>query len=515
MTDQETEIPRPQLYREIATTNDGMDITRGYTGPLLLPFDGILANRGGYDLSIYQQVRSDEEVKSALGQRQSAVTSCEWKVDAGGTRRVDKQAADWLSKQLLKARWDNVTEKMLFGVFYGYAVAEVIYGQDEGKIGIEAIKVRDRRRFRYGKDGDLRLLTRSQMTEGVPCERPYFWDFCCGADHDDEPYGMGLAHWLYWPVLFKRNGLKFWLIFLEKFGMPTAVGSYDENATTDEQRKLLYAARALQTDSGIIKPKSMDIDLIEAARSGTADYKVFHDTMNAAIQKATLGQTASTEGTPGKMGSENLRADVRADIVKSDADLVCESFNLGPLEWLVRWNFPTADLPRVYRVTEEPEDLDLRAERDSKVFGLGFRPTLAYVQDTYGGEWVEKQEAAQQLDENGQPIPPNAISGPEFAAPNRAVLALLRRHGASFAEGANADDPAATLAQQLDRRLLSAGREWQRKINAAVADAETLQQLEQQLLALSPELTLDEYATVFAEAMSAAQLAGRYDLLQG
>lgn len=511
----ENETTRPRLDREIATTGDGRDITRGYTGPLLLPFDSILAGRGGYDLQIYEQVLSDAEVKATLAQRHLAVTQCETQVDAGGDRRVDKQAAEFIRQQLHRIGWDNVTSKMLFGEFYGYAVAENIFKAEGSQIVLDRIKVRNRRRFRYDKDHNLRLLTQSNMTEGELCERPYFWDYCCGADHDDEPYGMGLAHWLYWPVLFKRNGIKFWLIFLEKFGMPTAVGSYDENATDTEQTKLLYAARALQVDSGVIKPKSMELDLLEAARSGTADYSALIEWANSSIQKVTLGQTASTQGSPGKLGNDDLAGDVRGDIIKAASDLICESFNRQVVAPLVRWNFPTAELPRVYRVTDEPEDLDVRAERDGKVFALGFKPTLAYVHDTYGGEWIEKAEAPPpELDAAGNPIPPNAISGPEFAAPNRAVFALLRRYGASFAEGAKADDSAVTLAQQLDSKLLSTGREWQRKINAAVADAETLEQLEQQLLSLSSELTLDEYATVFAEAMTAAQLAGRYDLTQ-
>ena len=79
-----------------------------------------------------------------------------------------------------------------------------------------------------------------------------------------------------------------------------------------------------------------------AARSGTADYKALQDQMDAVIQKVVLGQTASTQGTPGKMGNENLQSDVRDDIIKADADLICESWNTGPAVWLTQWNFPGA-----------------------------------------------------------------------------------------------------------------------------------------------------------------------------
>jgi len=117
---------RPEIGREIATTADGIDITRGFTGPLLTPYDSVLRTRGQNDLVIYEQVLSDAEVKATLGPRQDSVVKCEWQVEAGGDKRIDKQAADYLREQLHAIGWDNVTRKMLFGVFYGFAVAEVI-----------------------------------------------------------------------------------------------------------------------------------------------------------------------------------------------------------------------------------------------------------------------------------------------------------------------------------------------------------------------------------------------------
>ena len=187
------EPTRPEINREIATTADGIDITRGYTGPLLEPYDSVLRRRGS-DLEIYEQVFSDPEVKSTFSQRQLAVTQAEWQVDAGGDRPIDEEAAQFLREQLQRVGWDNVTTKMLMGVFFGYAVAEIIYKPDGNRIVIDAIKVRNTRRFRFGKNNDLRLLTMSNMHEGIPAEAPYFWNFCCGAYNDDEPYGQGLAH---------------------------------------------------------------------------------------------------------------------------------------------------------------------------------------------------------------------------------------------------------------------------------------------------------------------------------
>lgn len=371
---------------EIATTRDGRDITRGYLDPmsLLAPQDPILMARGAGNYLLYREVLRDEQVAAAFHQRRLAVVSREWEVRPGGDRRIDRQAAEFLREQLQRIHWDAVTDRMLYGIFYGYAVAEVLWGVEGRRVVIEAIKVRDRRRFAYDGEMRLRLLTAQNPNPGEVLPPAKFWHFAVGADHDDEPYGLGLAHWLYWPVFFKRNGVKFWLVFLEKFGQPTATGRYPPSASAEEKARLLAALAAIQTDAGIILPEGMAIELLEAARSGTADYTALYDRMNAAISKVVLGHTGSSDATPGRLGGEDLAADVRQDLIKADADVICQSFNASVARWLTDWNFPGAAYPRVWRLVEEPEDLNRLAERDERLSRVGYRPTLARVQEIYG-----------------------------------------------------------------------------------------------------------------------------------
>ncbi len=383
---------------EIATTRDGRDITRGHVDslPLLPATDRLLSLKGSGDLLIYQEVLRDEQVKACFEQRARAVIAKPWEVIPGGDKRIDKQAAAFIEQQLNSIPFDSITEKMLYGIFYGYAVSEPIYAVEEGKIVLDTtrggIKVRDRRRFGFAPDMSLRLKTSTNpMGEALPDKK--FWTFATGSDHDDEPYGLGLAHWLYWPVFFKRSGIKFWLIFLEKFGSPTALGKYQPGTAKEDQDKLLSALQDIQTDSAIIFPEGMSAELLEATRGGTADYTSLYDRMDAAIARATLGQTASTQGTPGKLGNDDLQGNVRDDIVRADADLICMSLNATIVKWLTEWNFPGAALPQVWRKCADATDTNLTAERDSKIVEMGFKPTLKYIQDTYGGEWVEEDEA--------------------------------------------------------------------------------------------------------------------------
>lgn len=504
---------RPEL-REIATTRDGRDITRGFIDPfhLLAPQDSILLARGQGNFEIYREVLRDEQVMAVFSQRRLAVVSREWEVQPASDSRADKKAADFLREQLAGVGavneddgatsvggFDGATDKMLYGVFYGYAIAELLYARDGAQVVIDQIRVRDRRRFGFDATMRPRLLTSTNANPGEELPPRKFWYFATGADHDDEPYGLGLAHWLYWPVLFKRNGIKFWLIFLEKFGAPTTKGTYPANATAEEKTKLLAALEAVTTDAGIIIPEGMTVDLLEAARSGSVDYVGLLTAMNAAIAKVALGQTLTTEAAGGQYKAD-VQMDVRQDLVKADADLICESFNRGPVRWLTKWNFPNAQPPRVFRRIEDEPDLQPLAERDKTIVEMGFKPSLKYIQDTYGGEWEEKQ-VPPALDPNAVPgSPANAPPGP--ANPT-----------GEFAE-ADATD---TVDAQSDRFEMEAGPALDKmidQIRAVVQQAESLEDIRDGLLDAFPDVDAKAFAQIMQRAIAAAVAAGRYEAVE-
>lgn len=386
-------LARP-VMTELAPPDDAILIgAEAYIASIKTNPDTVLASRG-ISLDVYDELLRDDQVRSTLQQRRTAVTGTEWTVEPGGDTPLDQEAADFIREQLSRLEFDDRTDKMLYGIFYGWAVAECMWGLDGNRITLDALRVRERDRFGFNHRGDLMLIT-AQRPQGVPMPPRKFWTFTAGASHDDNHYGLGLAHSLYWPVFFKRNGIKFWLIFLEKFGMPTALaklppGQYDQVA---ERNKALVALRQIQTDAGVVIPDSMVVELVEAARSGTADYDGLRSAMDAAIAKVVLSQTMTTDNGS-SLSQAQVHAGVAEAVVKSDADLICSSFARGPIRWLVEWNFPGAAIPRVWRVTSPPEDLNARAERDGKVAALGYEPTEDYIAETYGPGWRKKEAPA-------------------------------------------------------------------------------------------------------------------------
>jgi len=376
---------------------------------LLAPTDSVLQAKGGIaNLQVYRELLRDDQVSAAWAQRRLALTACNTVIEPGADDPLSKAAAAALEEDLAALEWDDITDKALFSVFYGWGVAEVMWRPDvaKGRVVFDKIKVRDRARFRFDRDGGVHLWTSGSGFVQMP-ERK-FWVTRAGADHHDEQYGLGLAHQLYWPVFFKRNDIKFWLIFLEKFGMPTAVAKLPQGTLqaaargdADASKQVGNAVamlRRIATDAGVVVPEDTPtgpvVELLEAARSGAADYKTMQDAMDAAIAKIIIGQTATTQGTPGRLGSDKTQQGVAQKIVEADADLLCGSFNAGPVRWWTDFNFPGAVPPKVYRHTEPAEDLALRAERDSKISALGYEPEESYILETYGPGWRKKQASA-------------------------------------------------------------------------------------------------------------------------
>lgn len=373
----------PELANPVATTGDGRDITQPWVGELQQPRDPRLL--GSPDWGAYERIRRDDQVKSCMEQRIRAVVSRPWSVLPGDDKDPKAtEAATAMSANLRRVGWDRVTAKMLWAPFHGPACAELLWEARDGLIQWQDIRVRHARRFRVDKDWKLRLLTPAQP-QGVVVPDRKFWWLTSGGTDDDNPYGEGLAEWLYWPTLFKRNGVRFWNIFLDKFSVPTAKGTYPRGTAQADIDKLLASIMAIATDSGFVVPDGMQVELLQLAQNG-ADFRAVCSYMDGAIAKIILSQTLTTEQGASRAQGQ-VHADVKEEIVTADADLLSDSFSGddGPSRWWTDLNYG-ADVahPIVTRAVEQEDDLKEAADTDQVLSSIGWRRTPESFKDRYG-----------------------------------------------------------------------------------------------------------------------------------
>jgi phage gp29-like protein len=283
------------------------------------------------------------------------------------------------------------------------------------------------------------------------------------------------------------------------------VGKYPAGASDPEKNRLLQALAAIQSSTAIRIPDGMVIELLEATRSGTADYTALYDRMNAAISKVYLGHTGSTDATPGRLGGEDNASDVREDLIKADADLICGSFNRTVARWLTFYNDgPDVAPPRVWRKTEPPEDMKAAADKDKVLFDMGFKPTLKLVTDKYGEGYEEKPNT-------------DTGAGPAGNSAANSGLAVGTGQGdkpAQFAE-TNSDIDPTGVDSQTDQLALEAGpaiKAMVDQIAAFAEQAESLEELRDMLTAGFGDLESDQLTHVMALGFAAMELSGRFDV---
>ncbi|MCB1186943.1 DUF935 family protein [bacterium] len=327
----------------------------------------------------------DAHLSSLVGQRRAAVLGWQRRIVPADDSALALQAAE-LCALLFEGSGcldgpgeaDNMLSELLDAVPYGISVSEVLWRRqriDNGSLSGEyllpcSVKSRHPRRFVFAADSSLRLLTREQPVRGVPLPDRRFIVFAPYGRHEN-PYGLPALRCVWWLSWFKRQVLRFWVVYCEKFGSPTTVATHPPSTGIEERRQLRKIVGSLQQETGIVLPEGVELSLLEGARSGSVEtYLELLEFCNREMSKALLGQTLTTQsdGGRGSYALGQVHENVRADIIRSDAFALAGIITSTLLRWIVELNMPQA-LGRLPRLElEAPLERDLRLELEIDAF---------------------------------------------------------------------------------------------------------------------------------------------------
>lgn len=510
------------VTQEIASAATDVDMFQGFL-PVMENLDRVLTQELGGNISIYDDIGRDPRVAASLRTRAKAVTGREWQIVPYSQEPVDIKIADYVTSVFTSFPYDRCRRPILRGgVLKGYSVAEIMWDYSEGDTFIRDMRYRHQRRFRFAPNGALHLLTLSNPYPGVnatidpdtslPLRKFQVFTF---GDEVTTPYGNGLGQELYWPWWFKKNGIKYWLVFIEKFAAPTAVGEYADGTSSEKQQSLLSAAASLHSNSAVIYPQGMSLRLMEAARSGNISaYKELCDFMNDEMTISILGQTATTTGTPGGLGNADEQQQVLEDYLKDDGDSLCEAQNdrqNGVIPWLVDYQFPGAGrYPKIEIKCEDEEDSKTLAERDDKLASAmdksGLRLTKSYYVKTHGLDEDDVEETPKT-----HPIPPQSpLTRGDALKPSPdkgSVEGLAFSEGETFSDQDLLDKFVTGLTTPEELKNLMKGL--LKPIFDAVEKGTDLQTLDDQLPALFPEMDSSRIEEILGRAFFIAAVWGR------
>ena len=466
------------LGEEVATRARSMDVA-GFS--FLLPNPDPILKRQGKDMRVYRDLRSDAHVGGCIRRRKAAVKALERRVIAGKAgARATRRAEDLFAALDM----DRVMNEVLDGVLYGWQPLELMWGYRAGALQPLDVVGKPGEWFTFDNQAQLRFRSREHPLHGEELEPRKFLLARQEASYAN-PYGFADLSMCFWPTVFKRGGLKFWVTFTEKYGTPWLVGKQPRGTPGPEVDALLDKLEVMIQDAVAAIPDDSSIDILEAGDKGaSADlYKELLMFCRSEVSIALLGQNQSTEASSTN-ASATAGLEVAGAIRDGDARMVEATFN-QMLRWVTDLNEgENAPAPTVELFEEEDVNTE-QAERDSKLKSAGVNFTQQYWMRTYKLEKGDIEEQAAPAVEPGRP----AV---EFAE--------------SAAAAANATQPAAAL---LGSGAAPVVMDWVRQLRTLVAANTDPQALQDAMFSEYSELPTAELTELMALAFELAHLQGR------
>ena len=367
------------ITEEIATRKRALNF---YSLANILPDPDIVLKKQGKDIRIYKELLCDPHVFACTQSRKAGVLSLDWEINRG----LDKdQNAEDMENLLKKLDIQKLMSDILDATQFGFQPLEIMWKRDKsGHIMPEKVVAKPPEWFCFDDDNNLKFRTKENYYgEIVPNKK-----FLLAQNNPtyNNPYGERTLSRVFWNVTFKKGGLKFWVVFTEKYGMPHLIGKHPRGSTKEETNSLADMLEDMVQDAIAVIPDDSSIEIQEASKSSSAEiYEKLIDKMNTEISKAILGQTLTTEiGSTGSYAASNTHMQVRQDIVDSDKKLVEGVIN-QLIQWIYEINFANAEVP-IFELYE-PEDVDLTlAQRDKILSDTGVKFTKEYFIKNYGLE---------------------------------------------------------------------------------------------------------------------------------
>lgn len=366
----------PLLAQHIATR--GRSEASGFSGANLPNPDPILKAQGK-DITIYRDLRSSALVGGNIRRRKASVLSLERGIKRGqAPLKVEQFIRDWLTDLDL----DRIIRELLDAPLFGYQPIELMWQPVGMHLLPEDLLGKPAEWFFYDKDNRLRFRSKEAGQDGELCDPQRFVVARQDATYAN-PYGFPDLSMCFWPTVFMKGGLKFWVQFTEKYGSPWIIGKHPRGATDGETDLLLDSLEAMVQDAVAVIPDDASVQIIEAAgKAGSAEvYRELLEYCRSEINVAMLGQNQTTEKESNRASAE-AGAEVTKDIRDGDAGIVAAALN-ACIRSIVDLNFGPDVVAPLYELWEQEEIDKTLAQRDKSLTEAGVKFTPHYWKRTY------------------------------------------------------------------------------------------------------------------------------------
>lgn len=300
--------------------------------------DQVDFNPEEFDLSVYEKMMKDGQVKAGMDMIKLAVTARGFTV-VGDTPET-KKYADFINEQfeLIRGNVEDVLGEMLTALEYGYSCTEKVFEQRDGKIVLSKLKVLNPHSVQVKTDrfGDLEYVkqTIGSKTIKIPAHKILWFA------HDKRfgnPYGNSALRTVYKHWFIKDKMYRFANIAYERYGTPLLVGQVADAKDVGKMKSLLAKINGL---TGLAISGG---DKIEAIQGSNADFVGYIEHHDRKIMESLLVPPMLISTGRGQNGSYALSSNqfdifiIRLEALQRDLKALMEEEIIRPL---IDLNFP-------------------------------------------------------------------------------------------------------------------------------------------------------------------------------
>lgn len=436
---------KPDAFKESMvldgdTIRSYLPIARDGSSVRFLPTDEIITRKGW---KVYRDMRHDDQIKATMSFKKILIHGRGLEVQSIKEDKGEDEAkfVEWALKRINMKR---ILREALSAFDYGFSVGELIWemAEYEGRpvVTIKDIKHRQPENIEIESDwhGNIkRFVQEPRYGEVITLKPDKVWHYAHNCEFQDH-YGQSDLRAAYKNWWSKKFIINFWNVFLERMGQPMTKMSYPLGASEELKSTLKSILSGLSTKTEILIPEGVEVELIEAQRSGNADYKDalgYHD--NSIARALLVVALLGTDNSDVKRGSDS-QSRLHLRVLFKMADEIAKdllfTFKKQVVKQLIDYNFSSMNYPELlfqdYGEFEGMEVADtIRLLHAAGILDMD-QEDVNYARSVLGLPLRREGQKEDEVVRPPQPPPPGNANAPPPAAKQGNQLAQKGQGGA-------------------------------------------------------------------------------------
>lgn len=325
---------KTKINKELINHTISNNLANNYNSLGLMPNPDKIINRFGNGYEILRDLRNDPHLWSCIQSRKSGSIQLEYKLNLNNSTNSANSVNNkynYFEKMIKSIDLESLYSDILDAIMFGFQPIEIIWSLDrKDKLYYPTIfDALPQEYFEINNTGKANLKqiysNNNQSNKNISELK------LLNIRHEynySNPYGTALLSKCYWSVKFKNGGIKLWVSFMEKYGMPLVLGKMRRGASFEESEKLANELADMCEDAVIVTPDDVEIQLHDATRSSSTE--LFNEMIkfcNSEISKVILSQTLTSEINTGSYAASKTHNEIRKDVIKKDIKLIEKTMN--------------------------------------------------------------------------------------------------------------------------------------------------------------------------------------------